>query len=82
MTLKEQLNTLKAKSDARTPAEKLAIMHRATEELAKSGLMEMTPKPGDRAPDFSLRNTEGAAVSLRSLLERGAVVVSFFRGGW
>jgi peroxiredoxin len=57
-------------------------MHRATHDLEKSGLIERAPKPGDRAPDFSLRNVEGANVSLRSLLERGPVVLSFFRGGW
>ncbi len=82
MALKDELNALKAKYDGMIPAEKQAVMHRATEELEKSGLIEMAPKVGDKAPDFSLRNADGASVSLRSLLEHGPVVLSFFRGGW
>jgi DNA-binding GntR family transcriptional regulator len=82
MTLKEELDALKARSEARIPEEKRVIMHRATEELEKSGLVDKAPKAGDMAPDFSLKDAEGALVNLRSLLERGPVVLSFFRGGW
>jgi hypothetical protein len=82
MTLQEELNALKARSEARIPEEKRAIMHRATEELEKSGLKEKVLKVGDRAPDFSLKDTQGSLVSLGSLLERGPVVLSFYRGGW
>ena len=82
MTLKERINALKAKSEAKIPAEKQVVMHRATEELEKSGLIERAPKVGDRAPDFSLKDANGAFVSLGSLLERGPVVLSFFRGEW
>jgi len=74
MTLQDELNALKTKSETRIPAEKLAVMHRATEDLEKSGLKDKVPKVGDRAPDFSLKDTEGSLVSLRSLLERGPVV--------
>ena len=82
MTLQDKLNALKAKFESITPADKLAVMHRATEELEKSGIKDKVPKVGDKAPDFSLKDTEGALVSLRSLLEHGPVVLSFFRGGW
>ena len=57
-------------------------MHRATEELEKSGLKDKAPKVGDRAPDFSLKDAEGALISLSSLLEHDPAVLSFFRGGW
>lgn len=82
MTLQEELNALKATSESRIAPEKLAVMHRATEELEKSGLKDKVPKAGYRAPDFSLKDTEGGIVSLHSLLERGPVVLSFYRGGW
>lgn len=82
MTLQDELNALRTKSEARIPAEKLAVMHRATEELKKFGLKDRVPKVGDRAPDFSLTDMDGSLVSLRSLLERGPVVLSFYRGGW
>jgi len=37
---------------------------------------------GDRAPDFKLRNAAGKWVDLASTLERGPVVLSFYRGVW
>jgi hypothetical protein len=82
MTLKDRINALKKKYEAITPKEKQEVMHRATEELEKSGLKDMAPKVGDRSPDFSLKDSEGALISLGSLLEHGPVVLSFFRGGW
>jgi len=82
MPLRDELNALKAKSEAGIPAEKLAVMHRVTEDIGKSGLIDRAPKVGERAPDFALNNTEGILVSSRSLLERGPMVLSFYRGGW
>ncbi len=35
-------------------------------------------KAGDKAPPFSLPDTEGRQVSLASLLERGPVILAFF----
>ncbi len=54
------------------------VMHRATEELEKSGPKDKAPKVGDRAPDFSLRDAEGALISLISPLEHGPVVTDQF----
>jgi hypothetical protein len=82
MALQDELNALKTKSEARIPAEKLAVIHRATEDLEKSGLKDRVLKAGDRAPDFALNNTEGILVSSRALLNRGPMVLSFYRGGW
>ncbi|MBU2995304.1 AhpC/TSA family protein [Cellulophaga baltica] len=39
-------------------------------------------KVDDKAPDFNLPNAEGAQVSLSGLLEKGPVVVTFYRGSW
>jgi hypothetical protein len=82
MTLKDRINALKTKYEAIIPKEKQEVMHRATEELEKSGLKDMASKVGDKSPDFSLKDAEGALISLGSLLEHGPVVLSFFRGGW
>ena len=35
-------------------------------------------KVGDRAPDFTLTDTDGAPVALSSLLSKGTVVLAFF----
>lgn len=37
---------------------------------------------GDRATDFQLPNANGGETRLSELLEKGPVVISFYRGGW
>lgn len=42
-----------------------------------------TVKVGDPAPDFELRDAHGATYRLSELVQRGPVVLEFFRsGGW
>lgn len=35
-------------------------------------------KVGDKAPDFTLQDTEGGKVTLSKMLESGPVIVAFF----
>lgn len=39
-------------------------------------------KIGDRAPDFTLPNALGNAISLSGVLELGPVILKFYRGEW
>ncbi|WP_027066642.1 peroxiredoxin-like family protein [Maribacter sp. Hel_I_7] len=39
-------------------------------------------KIGQKAPDFELPNAEGKSIVLKSLLEKGPVVITFYRGNW
>lgn len=55
---------------------------KAVEHLANSGIMDRVFKAGDRAPDFTLEDARGDQVSLESLLRRGPVVLTFYRGLW
>lgn len=82
MSLKEKLDKLKEGFKTRAPREAQEIMHRATEDLKNSGIMDHTVKVGDKAPDFTLENTEGLDVSLSTLLGGGPVVLTFYRGNW
>ena len=82
MTLQETLNTFKAEFERKVPPEKLAIMHRATEDLRRSGILEGVIKAGDPAPAFLLTNLHGEKVSSSALLRRGPLVVTFYRGVW
>lgn len=82
MSLQEQLNAMKDRSEASIPAEALAVMHRATDELENSGILAHVPKVGDRAPELALRNTQSTLVESRALLESGPMVLTFYRGGW
>jgi hypothetical protein len=82
MTLKERLNTYKAEFESKVPPEKLAIMHRVTEDLRRSGILEHVTKAGDPAPEFLLTNLRAEKVSSSALLGRGPLVVTFYRGVW
>jgi len=82
MRLQEQLDAYRKDFEAQAPKDVLEIMHRATDGLRNSGILERAVKVGERAPDFSLRNTRGQEVTLRELLSKGPVVLSFYRGRW
>lgn len=82
MTLKEKIDAYKEGFKAKAPREAQDLMHRATEDLKNSGIMDRTVKVGQEAPDFTLKNTDGGDVSLAALREKGLVVVTFYRGTW
>jgi hypothetical protein len=64
------------------PREAIEKMHRATAELAASGIENRALKLGDHAPSFTLFNQNHVQVSSSDLLQQGPLVVSFFRGHW
>ena len=82
MSLQDKLDEYKAEFESSLPPEALAIMHRATDDLRHSGIMERVLKIGDHAPEFALPNAQGQIVSSAKLLEKGPLVVSFYRGVW
>jgi hypothetical protein len=82
MSLKDDLSALRTRLESGRPAEVVAAMHRAVEELRDSGAARRVLKVGDRAPAFALPNADGALVSSTALLERGPMVATFYRGRW
>jgi len=82
MSLQETLNRIKAEFEARQPMEALDIMHRATDDLRRSGIMNTFLRKGDKAPEFTLPDQTGTDVSSKELLGRVPLVVSFYRGVW
>jgi hypothetical protein len=80
--LKDELEAIRAMARARLPGEAQALMQRSVDDLRVSGILDRVVKVGERAPDFTLPNTEGVPVSLAALLREGPVVISFFRGRW
>ena len=81
MSLKEQLSEYRAGWFKQVPAERQAIMQRHIVEL-RSGLAKTALKTGDRTPDIVLLNARGEIVDVATLLKRGPVIVTFYRGGW
>jgi hypothetical protein len=82
MTLAERLNTIRQGADKRIPPNKRAIMHRATDDLRSSGILDHVTKVGDPLPPFALRNAVGEEVSSSELLANGPLVLTVFRGSW
>ena len=82
MNLQQKLDAQRKATETSAPKEALDIMHRATENLAKSGIMDRIIKKGDRAPDFMLHDVNGNAVELKKMLSKGPVVLGFYRGRW
>jgi hypothetical protein len=82
MGLQEKLDAYKEGMVKKAPKEALEIMHRATEDLRNSAIMEGVVKVGDPAPEFELQNAAGARIRLKDLLSEGPLVLSFYRGKW
>jgi AhpC/TSA family len=82
MVLSERLDQIRSGAKTRIPPEALAVMERSVADLRASGIMDRIAKVGQRAPDFTLPDAAGHDVHLASLLARGPVVLSFYRGRW
>ncbi|WP_208597632.1 thioredoxin domain-containing protein [Desulfogranum mediterraneum] len=82
MTLAAKLDAIREQAGKRIPAEALAKMHRATEELRNSGLVEQALGVGDPLPGFSLKSDSGQLLGSAELLAGGPLVLSFYRGVW
>jgi peroxiredoxin len=82
MTLKQELDSFSAGFAEHMPGDILQRLQASIDEVRRTGLAEQALKAGDLAPEFALPNAEGRAVSLAELLQRGPVIVSFYRGAW
>ncbi len=82
MKLQEKLNAVKKDFQAKAPKDAVAIIHKATEHLNNSGILDRAVKVGDNAPDFSLQDGTGGNIRLKGLLSQSPVVLSFYRGRW
>ncbi|SAL34647.1 AhpC/TSA family protein [Caballeronia cordobensis] len=83
MSLQAKLDAFKSHFESKVaPPEVVEIFHRTTAELIASGQAERSLKAGDIAPTFTLATAEGELVSSTDMLERGPLVVTFYRGAW
>ncbi|MBU6420076.1 MAG: AhpC/TSA family protein [Proteobacteria bacterium] len=87
MGLRETLAAFKANFEAGGPPYNAPDwihepMHRATDELIASGAANHAKKAGDLAPSFTLLDPDGKEVSSEDLLEKGPLIVTFYRGVW
>ena len=82
LSLREQLAQRAEQSAHKTPSEKRKIMIQAIEDLKTSQVMKSALKKGDKMPHFRLRNPQRVPITSKKLLEKGSIVLVFYRGGW
>jgi peroxiredoxin len=83
MNLQEKLDAFKSHFESKVaPPEVVDLFHRTTAGLIATGQAERSLKVGDIAPTFTLTTADGAVVSSTAMLERGPLVVTFYRGVW
>jgi peroxiredoxin len=78
----KELEALSQEVHATASPERLQANAQTISDLVASGLSALALSEGDAAPDFALPDTHGHDLALKTLLERGPVVISFYRGGW
>jgi len=81
-TLADQIASLNDDLGRQVPAEVLATFGHEIEALARSRIAGSGLREGTRAPDFTLPDVHGRAVTLSALLGQGPVVLTFYRGEW
>lgn len=82
MSLKAELKALQIRLESGRPADVVATMHRAVDELRTSGAADRVLNVGDRAPAFMLPNAAEQPIDSGALLARGPLVITFYRGRW
>jgi hypothetical protein len=82
MKLPERMDAFKRDFENTAPKQAIKIMHRATEALRSTVILDRMVKVGDKAPEFTLKNTKRQEISLAQLLSKGPIVLGFHRGRW
>jgi peroxiredoxin len=80
--LQHQIDEFLADERNLPPADLLKDLLSIIEQLITSGAVEKALKEGAQAPDFTLPDALGNAVTLSHLLAQGPVVITFYRGEW
>ncbi len=80
--LLEKLAELRSVTCEKMPTPELAVLARAVANLRRTDILQRALQVGETAPDFSFQLKQEEATSLAELLERGPVLLNFFRGFW
>ncbi|MBR8827472.1 MAG: AhpC/TSA family protein [Gomphosphaeria aponina SAG 52.96 = DSM 107014] len=82
MNLQLELYKFQREFLARLPQEQVFILQEATAELVKEFQNRRMLRIDDEAPNFTLPDSTGKLVCLSEQLKKGAVILTFYRGGW
>jgi peroxiredoxin len=81
-SLKDSIAEFTTAMAKNAPPEVIASLGAEMHKLAESGIAKRALKVGAKAPDFSLPDPRGGAVTLSTLMQKGPIVLTFYRGGW
>ncbi len=81
-SLREQIDAWSREHAADFPPEVTRLFAEKTEELLQSDILSQVRKVGDFSPSFELPDTAGRVVGLDGQLQKGPVILSFYRGTW
>jgi len=82
LSLQQQLEQLTFKLRTLVPADRLAIVDGAIEQLKNSGIASRALKAGEKAPPFELQDGDGRTWRSDDFLHAGPLVAVFYRGRW
>ncbi len=82
MLLAQEIETFKEEDIPSMKPEVLKILFKGVDDLIAGEIQKEALKVGDKMPSFSLPDPGGKMVSSDELLERGSLILSFYRGGW
>ncbi len=78
----ENLIELNKQLQGMLPTKVLDTFDKEANEMQNTYQSILKVKAGDKAPEFSLPNALNKEVTLNSLLQKGKVVLVFYRGNW
>lgn len=83
------VQTLQARLDARAdefaqtaPPDMIELFAAGLDSVRQYGVTDSALSFGDTTPMFGLPNVDGNFTQIRSVMEKGPVVLTFYRGGW
>ena len=82
MSLEEKLAAQREASGKRIPPDKAAIMKAHIASQRTSGVLQKVVAIGQKAPSFTGTSHDGRTIDSADMLQRGPLVLSFFRGHW
>ncbi|MEM6898741.1 MAG: peroxiredoxin-like family protein [Pseudomonadota bacterium] len=82
MSLAAELEQMAAGSAKRFPPEVMAIMRKAADDLEAKDIGDKALGVGDRLPEAALTDATGNTLTIASLVEKGPLIINFYRGGW
>jgi hypothetical protein len=82
MSLNELLTAMSQDFISKADPDVLSIMKSSREQLEASGLHKQALGAGEKMPDFVLRTSMGEEFSSRTALQKGPLLLCWYRGIW